>query len=32
MDGQIRYYAAVLFVGAAFAGAFAFALMLLARW
>jgi len=32
MGGQIRYYAAVLFVGAAFAGAFAFALMLLARW
>ena len=32
MDGQLRYYAAVMFVGAVFAGAFAFVLMLLARW
>lgn len=32
MDGQLRYYAAVLFVGAAFAGAFAFALMLMMKY
>lgn len=32
MDGQIRYYAAVMFVGAAFAGVLTFALVVLARW
>ena len=32
MGRQLRYYAAVLFVGAAFAGAFAFALMLMMKY